>query len=304
VPKKPTIGELLPSGNGFEPAVGGKPNRNWTGPHPRYPVEYTSSHCRFVDLKEYGKQRTARLKSDNKKYKKGDDIHELGRRLKRHLEEYGLDPIMYANSPTDPNNMVCVLTGFDELQIKDVEKETMERKNSLWENYDTRNNLEVLYLLLNAVDSATATYLHLKDPNDDLPAVVLFLHLAKQGQVKLTMELYANKRAKVDGLHIKGTSGESVQFAQELVTANEWYSASTGHILKAFAAVSVILFAVKYEGMASDANPYLNSIRALPERKKRKLMAEQGYDPLDILDDGEQSTSTWWRKRSGPQPAT
>jgi hypothetical protein len=151
------------------------------------------------------------------------------------------------------------------------EKETMEHKNSLWDNYDIHNNLEVRYLLLNAVDPATATYLHLKDPNDDLPAAVLFLHLAKQGQVRLTMELYEAKRAKVDGLHIKGTSGENVQkyveavcpIAQELVTVNEWYSASTVHILKAFAAVSVILFAVKNEGMASDANPYLNSIRAL-----------------------------------------
>jgi hypothetical protein len=40
-----------------------------------------------------------------------------------HFEEYGMDPIMYAYSPTDPYDMVSVFTSFDELRIKEVEKE-------------------------------------------------------------------------------------------------------------------------------------------------------------------------------------
>jgi hypothetical protein len=147
VPNAPTIGKLLPSGNGFEPATGGKPNRNWTGPDPLKPTYYTAFHCRFVDLYQTAKQRPVRLKVDHAKDKKGGDVYELGRRLHMHFEEYGMDPIMYAYSPTDPYYTVSVFTSFDELRIKEVEKEIKALMGSKWDLYDLHNNVDALSVL-------------------------------------------------------------------------------------------------------------------------------------------------------------
>jgi Zinc knuckle len=295
VPQKPKIGTLFPSSSGYEPVVGGKPNRAWTGPDPTKPTLYTASNCRFIDLKESGRQRAARLKFDEPKFKKGDDIYEFGRRMMAHFEEHGIDPVMYTYSPTDPNDMVSVLTNFDELQITDVKSDTKELMDEKWDPYDQHNNNEARSIIISAVDNETATFLHQKDPYNELPAAVLFLHIAKRGQVKLTTDFFAAKRTKFDSLNIKAFAGENVQkyveiarpLAQDLIKANEWVSMSTILIFKVFVAVSVPMFAFTFSNELDKARIFLDSIRRHDEKKKRELMSARTFDPLDLLDLGE-----------------
>jgi hypothetical protein len=59
---------------------------------------------------------------------------------------------------------------------------------SKWDLYDLHNNLEARSILFNAVYNDALSYLYQKDHNNDLPAAVLFLHIAKRGQIQLTTD--------------------------------------------------------------------------------------------------------------------
>lgn len=229
LPVKPKIGKLMPSGKGFEAVVGGKPLRNWTGPDPNTPRLYSASHCRFADLDKAGKQEALRL-NFTFKYKKGDDVYDFGSRLSQHFDRFGLDSIMHAYSPTDPTDVVSVLTSFDELELKQVEKEITNGWRPSWDEYDERNDSDARTILLNSVDNVTNRYLTSMDPNKTLPAAVLFLHIVKRGQVALTADLYSAKRKTLDGLTANDFEGENVQkyvdtarpIVQELIRANDF----------------------------------------------------------------------------------
>ena len=178
----PRIGGVTNHGKHQVAWTGGKPNCTWTGLekpvkqnwNPR--CERTNHYkgtSQYADRQAglYGTQEALKFKS-------GDNLDFLIKKLLQAFENFGMDAICYRPDPSDSTKMINVFTEYPRLTQKAV-LEQSEWVRPRFDEYDESNDEQAHTFILNSVCSKLEELLVSRSSSTDTAADLLF-HLIEQ----------------------------------------------------------------------------------------------------------------------------
>ena len=152
MPDKPIMGGIEQTGPlTYTAWTGGKPKANWEGLEDPNPKSKTPNQYRATSISSEAKSRVYRTKGLETKFSKKGDFPQFQRRLKKHLETYGMDTICYVQDPTDSDQMINVIDKYARYSLRDGIDAGNDAMN-LFDQYDTANSKDAIEFLLNSLD--------------------------------------------------------------------------------------------------------------------------------------------------------
>jgi hypothetical protein len=104
----------------------------------------------------------------------------FAKRVKIHMEMYGMDTIFYVEDPTRPKEMINVLENYQLLTSVHVTTE-IKRVKANYDEYDHKNIIAARLYLHNSLGTKLLAKLDVRDPKDLLSPAEVFMIAASQG---------------------------------------------------------------------------------------------------------------------------
>jgi hypothetical protein len=223
------------------PFTGGVPRRDWTGL-----LSPTNEHVFLMQLRPTNQSAsmkvdsTLQLKmSTDPQFNKGSNLVLFTQDIFKELKVRGLDSITYLPHPTDPNEVLSVITDhgrYSLLEVRDLAKEF----TSKWDKYDKQNDFYATSMLLSSLHPDLKADIRRKLSQDD-PFTVLWMILIEKIQSTSTnrwalvkKRLEARKVTDYAGQNVEMLAHDFVEDGKELEIVNQYDHNLTKIMLKAF----------------------------------------------------------------------
>lgn len=137
--EEPIMGSVVHEGKEFIPFTGGKPTADWCGLESEISYWTSPNQARPVSLTAAQKLYNQRKAGLTTKFKRGSDLIHFKKAVWKHLEDTGMDTVLYVPDPVESTKMLSVITDHARFTLEQVKKgvETIRLK---YDKYDAQND--------------------------------------------------------------------------------------------------------------------------------------------------------------------
>ena len=142
---RPTMGGIV---DAHTTVVGGKPKADWTG------LEKAVTTLSPGQLRQFyhdAKAKKYREQGREEKFGKTSNLSTFARDTKEHAEDKGLDTVTYLPSPTDPREMLSILTSYSLYPDVATVENLIRFQRSKYDDRDIANDKEMRKHLENSL---------------------------------------------------------------------------------------------------------------------------------------------------------
>ena len=208
-PTKPKFGDIYEVGTDSWAAwTGGKPKADWTGLENPTPVAVAPNQYRTTSIGGQAKSQAYRVKGLENKFSRNSDLQTFEKKMWIRLVEYGLDTITYLSDPTDPKEVVSVITEHARFNVKDGVKLGNDMTQQ-YDSYDHENVRDAKQFLLNSVDEELETQLY-ENCKDDDSFIALWMNLTHIVR-SVSIDRFDKVKDRIKSRKMSNYSGENVE---------------------------------------------------------------------------------------------
>ena len=294
-PDKPKFGDIVETeSDRWVPWVGGAPAADWSGLSDVTPISITATRFRPTRISDSTKCMTYRTKGMETPFKRGDDLLVFSKKVKDHLESYGLDTVSYLPNPADPSQVVSVVENHNLFELKDGGKQGNTIKETHFDMYSHADDREAKKFLLNSVDKDLEVQLY-QNCDDEDSFVTMWLNLVYLVR-SVSMSRFQAIEERLKRRKITEYAGENVESLatdyhndyEELNSGRMYDHKLTLHMLNAFmkgcgTGDHVEDFRSPLRTIRDQLDEKLLAIRHMSYDDQHKAMQEAGLDVKEVL---------------------
>jgi hypothetical protein len=208
VPTPPKMGGLKEhSEDVFLPWTGGKPNFDWTSLAVTNPDVIAPNQYRQTSVGGAIKSQYYRTMGLSTKFTRDSDLLTFQKKMMQHLEEYGMDTTTYLPDPTDPTQMISIITHHARFTLAEASTAESTQLKS-YDEYDKSNIKDSVKFLLESVDEDLETQMY-ENCKADETFIVHWTHLMLIiGTVSI--DRFDKIKDRIKSRKIQDYSGENV----------------------------------------------------------------------------------------------
>ena len=178
-PTKPKFGGLEQvSIDTWVPWTGGKPKADWTELEDINPGTIDPNQYRSTSISSQTKSKHYRTLGLTDKLSKSSNLQLFQKDLMEHMIEHGLDTITYAPNPSDPTEVVSVITDHARFNWKTAIKDVNDVAMLHYDSCDKSNQKDAVKLLMNSISDDLKKQLYDMRYDDD-SFMAHWLHLIR-----------------------------------------------------------------------------------------------------------------------------
>ena len=271
--------------------TGGKPKSDWSGLEEENPDSITDNQFRGTSVGSRSKRAVYRTQGLETKFTRKSDLQTMAKDIKMHFVEYGLDTMMYLNSPLDDNELVNVLEDHALFTLTEGVKLANETKNTHFDKYALQDDRDATRMLFNSVDEDIKQQLYENCHEDDsftacwlhLVNIVCSTSLSRFDKVK--DKLKARKLTDYAGENVEALATDYYKDYKSLHGARMYDHNLTTYMLDTILAGQTTddLFKHDLVKLLSDLNDKLLETRHLSYADRQKEMAKHRLDVQSVL---------------------
>ena len=280
--------------------TGGQPKVDWSGLEGRVrkPSQFAPNCARPSKSSEKSKAHNLRITPLTTLFRVGNDDYSLdsfSADVLYHLQDTGMDTIMFVPSESDPNKMVNVVEDYEQVTLDHVEYESGKFALLSHDAFDTENDRVARKFLELSIEPSLFQDLRIRQTKTDPAATtwMRILSLSSDGSA----ERYNRQKAELKALSPLTEPGESIslyaskarRICKGLEQAKQFEWMLVLSIVKALCTCSVESFRSLWYRKFDTLDAHLLKSSFMTPAKAAKFMTDLGYHYTEILQEAEQS---------------
>ena len=282
--------------------TGGQPKVDWSGlaldAVGRKPSQFAPNCARPSKSSEKSKAHNLRITALSTPFKIGNDNYSLeafSADVLYHLQDTGMDTIMFVPSESDPTKMVNVVEDYEQVTLEHVAFETGKCALLSHDAFDTENDRVARKFLELSIEPSLFQDLRIRQLKTDSAATtwMRILSLSCDGSV----ERYNRQKAELKALTPLTEPGESIslyaskarKLCKGLEQAKQFEWMLILSIVKALCTCSVESFRALWYHKRDALDTHLLKSSFMTTTAANKFMTDLGYHYTQVLQEAEQS---------------
>ena len=210
MPTKPVMGGIQKQSDTSNMAwTGGKPRVGWTELEDPNPSSIIATQIRSPSVSLETKALYHRTTGLEPKFTRESDLLTFQKKMMDHMIRYGMDTITYLPDPTDPTQVISVLSEHAQFTLKEAKTSEKSKQQGCYDQYDHANVRDSKTLLLNSLDESVLTQMY-ENCDDDETFIVHWMNLMLiVGSISI--ERFDRIKDSIKARKIQNYAGENVE---------------------------------------------------------------------------------------------
>jgi hypothetical protein len=210
MPTQPVMGGVQKQSDTSNMAwTGGKPRVGWTELEDPNPSSIIATQIRSPSVSLETKALHHRTTGLEPKFTRESDLLTFQKKMMDHMIRYGMDTITYLPDPTDPKQVISVLSEHAQFTLKEAKTSEKRDHQDFYDQYDHANIRDSKTFLLNSLDEAVLTQMY-ENCDDDETFIVHWMNLMLiVGSISI--ERFDRIKDSIKARKIQNYAGEDVE---------------------------------------------------------------------------------------------